>query len=425
MIGPEAMHPAMPRTFFIKLADDFNVTLDVEGPGILYFARYNHWHGSPWHYEVDRVDHLVQESSTDDPLRPTPDSVFQPRDLFPNPLAITWSETHGADLSWVPVAFRKSFRMAYSRTFYGTGYYIYHQFVEGAPLSRPISAWDGKAAPDAAMLNLIRSAGTDIAPRAGTAGIEQASGVLTLPANTAVPVWAFARGAAALRALEFSVPRAQALAFSAARLRVTWDDRPAPSIDAPVALFYGAGILYNRDNREYLVRSLPMVIRYDTDRVYLSSYFPMPFFRSARIQLVGAGTAAITDLHWKVRYAPFKDSPNNVGYFHATYADHPQPKAGQDLVLLDTRDEEGGGDWSGQFVGTSIIFSHNAVLSTLEGDPRFFFDDSQTPQAQGTGTEEWVRRRRLLGRRGYHPATGRPSHRREEPRQGAERRGQD
>jgi hypothetical protein len=29
------------------------------------------------------------------------------------------------------------------------------------------------------------------------------------------------------------------------------------------------------------------------------------------------------------------------------------------------------------------------VYGTLEGDPRFFFDDSQTPQAQGTGTEEW------------------------------------
>ena len=25
----------------------------------------------------------------------------------------------------------------------------------------------------------------------------------------------------------------------------------------------------------------------------------------------------------------------------------------------------------------------------MEGDPRFFFDDSLTPQAQGTGTEEW------------------------------------
>ena len=29
------------------------------------------------------------------------------------------------------------------------------------------------------------------------------------------------------------------------------------------------------------------------------------------------------------------------------------------------------------------------MLTTLEGDPRFFFDDSRTPQAQGTGTEEW------------------------------------
>ena len=29
------------------------------------------------------------------------------------------------------------------------------------------------------------------------------------------------------------------------------------------------------------------------------------------------------------------------------------------------------------------------TLRTLEGDPRFFFDDSLTPQAQGTGTEEW------------------------------------
>jgi hypothetical protein len=78
-----------------------------------------------------------------------------------------------------------------------------------------------------------------------------------------------------------------------------------------------------------------------------------------------------------------------VGYFHATYRDHPSPEPGRDLVLLDTTKEEGAAEWSGQFVGTSLIFSHSAVLTTLEGDPRFFFDDSLTPQAQGTGTEEW------------------------------------
>ena len=42
--GADASH------FLYQTADDFNVTLDVAGPGVLYFARYNHWHGSPWHY---------------------------------------------------------------------------------------------------------------------------------------------------------------------------------------------------------------------------------------------------------------------------------------------------------------------------------------------------------------------------------------
>ncbi len=188
--------------------------------------------------------------------------------------------------------------------------------------------------------------------------------------------------------LEFSVPAEEAVAFSRARLRVTWDDRAAPSIDAPVALFFGAGTLYNRDGREYLVKSFPNVIRYDSTKVYLQCYFPMPFFRSAKVELSGGGTD-FSRVSWKVRHAPFKGEPNHVGYLHATYGDHPSPERGKDLVLLDTTKVEGGGDWSGSFVGTSFIFSKEAVLTTLEGDPRFFFDDSQTPQAQGTGTEEW------------------------------------
>src|ERR1700677_1249982 len=35
--------------YLYQLADDDNVSLDVAGAGILYFVRYNHWHGSPWH----------------------------------------------------------------------------------------------------------------------------------------------------------------------------------------------------------------------------------------------------------------------------------------------------------------------------------------------------------------------------------------
>src|SRR5947199_1453725 len=92
--GADASH------FLYQLADDFNVTLDVEGRGILYFARYNHWHGSPWHYVVDGHDFIVRESSTSDPQHPMADSVFLPQKSFPNPLTWTWSMTKGADLMW-------------------------------------------------------------------------------------------------------------------------------------------------------------------------------------------------------------------------------------------------------------------------------------------------------------------------------------
>src|SRR5436189_4540887 len=64
--------------FLYQLADDRNVTLDVEGPGVLTFVRFNHWHGSPWHFEIDGIDNVVQETSTADPLHPKPNSVFLP-----------------------------------------------------------------------------------------------------------------------------------------------------------------------------------------------------------------------------------------------------------------------------------------------------------------------------------------------------------
>jgi hypothetical protein len=168
-----------------------------------------------------------------------------------------------------------------------------------------------------------------------------------------------------------------------------WDRRKEASVDAPVALFFGAGTLYNRDDREFLVKAFPSFIRFDQERVELTCFFPMPFFESARIELIGGAKEFVTNINWNIRTQPLKDLPAQLGYFHATYRDHPHPERGQDLELLDTQKTEGGGDWSGNFIGTSFIFSDRANLNTLEGDPRFFFDDSQTPQAYGTGTEEW------------------------------------
>ena len=357
--------------------------------GVLYFARYNFWHGSPWHYEVNGIDHVVQESSTATPTAPVSNSTFLPANVFPNPLTWTSSITKGADLMWVPIPFDSTFRMAYGRTCYGTGYYIYHLYADTSLLSEPLRPFDFSTTPDTAVVNLLNRAGTDIAPLAGTDGVTSTGGSLNLAAHDSLTVTVLSDGPATVRALTFSAPKTEAVALGRVFIRITWDNRQYPSVEAPLNLFYGTGSFYNRSNAEYLVKALPMCVRFDATNITLACYFPMPFIRSAKFELVNRDTATLTGIQWNIRTQPFSDSLNRVGYFHATYKDHGTGIPGQDLVFLDTKAAEGGGDWSGSFAGTSFIFSTAGVLTTLEGDPRFFFDDSRSPQAYGTGTEEW------------------------------------
>jgi hypothetical protein len=380
--GADASH------FLRREPDGTFVTLDVEGQGLLSFVRTNHWHGSPWHYVIDGHDDVVQESSTADPEHPVTGSTFLPAAAFPAPLALTWSTTQGADLSWISIGFTHSLRLGYERTHYGTGYYIYQLFAAGAPVSTAPTAWSADLQPPADVLALLARAGEDLAPQGD--GVDATAGQVDVPAaaDARVLVADLAGGPTAVRALRFEVPAASAVAFGRARLRITWDERATPSVDVPVALFFGAGTLYNRDGREHLVKALPVSIRFAAGTATLSTYFPMPFRRHARVELVSTGEA-VAGVAWQLRTTPWDLPAAHAGYFHVTYRDHPAPVRGDDLVLLDTEREEGGGPWCGHFVGTSFVFSERAELSTLEGDPRFFFDDSLTPQAQGTGTEEW------------------------------------
>ena len=373
--------------FLFMEDEEHNVTLDVIGKGVLYFVRTNHWHGSPWRYTVDRNRYTVRETATADPVdakRKFGKTVFIPEKPFPEPLVYTWSTTKGADLMWIPIPFEQSFQLAYGRTRYGTGYYIYHHYANEEYLSQPIKAWTINNIPDKRVLDLINSAGTDIAPK----NIKKQTSSIKLDKPTVE--FANIQSASSIRALKFTLPIDKAIDLERIRLRVTWDNRQHASIDAPLCLFFGAGTLYNREQSEYLVKGFPINIRYDykNNRVELACYYPMPFFKLARFELAGISPSD-AKIDYEIRYEPYSLPANRSSYFHATYQDIPVPEAGKDMILLDTKGIEGSTDWSGNFVGTSFIFTHDGNLGTLEGDPRFFFDDSRSPQTYGTGTEEW------------------------------------
>ncbi len=374
---------------FIRQIDDtHNVVIDETGPGILWFARFNHWHGSPWQYLVDGKEFIVKETSTADPVHPAKNSVFEPQKLFPPGLNYTWATTKGADLSWTPIPFQHNLRIAYGRAHYGTGYFILWKVPPGfANLSRPLASWDTENSVPPDVLDLIHRAGTDIGPRGDQS--QEDSGKLSLKPNARAQVWSATGQPTMIRRLAFWVPGEAAERFAAARLRIFWDNRRAPSVDAPIGLFFGAGSLLRDPNQEFIVKSFPMSIRFANNEYEFVTYFPMPFHKSARIELADTSGNAIDGIRWEVRREEYSDPPNWVGLFHATYRDFPHPERGRDLELLDTRKTEGGGDWCGHIVGTTYTFTKNGNLNTLEGDPRFYLDDSLTPQGQGTGSEEW------------------------------------
>lgn len=379
--GADASH------FLFANEETYNVSLDVKGKGALYFFRTNHWHGSPWHFVVDGKDNIIQETGTADPenaKKNIPKSVFIPGAPLPEPLNFTWATTKGADLIWTPMPFKESFRIAYSRTRYGTGYYIYQLVSDEDNLSQPITTWKPDQVPGEDVIDLLNKAGTDIAP----AKIKKLSGKVKLDKERVV-LADIKAASSVVRAVKITLPLDKAIDLERIRLVATWDGSKYASIDAPLCLFYGVGTFYNREEKEYLVRAFPVSIRFDypNKKVELGCYFPMPFFKSARIELAGI-TPGTTQISYEIRYEPLLTPANHNSYFHATYRDFPKPEPGKDMLLLDTEGEEGQNEWSGNFVGTSFIFSHGAYLGTLEADPRFFLDDNQTPN-YGTGTEEW------------------------------------
>jgi len=156
------------------------------------------------------------------------------------------------------------------------------------------------------------------------------------------------------------------------RLVISWDNEPTPAVDAPLALFFGAGTGPAR------VKALPVGILNET----LYCYFPMPFATGARVQLVNGGTQAISSAEFLLRYTPTARMPENLGYFHALHRSESPTTTGRDYTILD---ETG----TGHFVGVvEMMHSSDGNRGYLEGDERIYVDGALTPALYGTGTED-------------------------------------
>lgn len=184
-------------------------------------------------------------------------------------------------------------------------------------------------------------------------------------------------------------------------LRAWWDGEQDPSIEAPVGDFFGIG---HAETRNFSALPLQMSPQ---DGKGFNCFFPMPFAKSARIEVTSECEKAEVLFYYYVDYQLYDEAPQGVGYFHAQWRRQNPTDGISDEGMTNEMYEFGGtnatGDGNyvildtqgeGHYVGCNLNI-HNLRLTEKwnwygEGDDMIFIDgESFPPSLHGTGTEDY------------------------------------
>ena len=158
-------------------------------------------------------------------------------------------------------------------------------------------------------------------------------------------------------------------------LRMFWDGEETPSVEVPVGDFF-----CNGHSLRCNVNSIPIAVNPDHG---FNSYWPMPFRKSARIEIENQNKDAIHGFFFQITYE-LDEVPADAAYFHAQWRRAVSPIDNPEHVILD------GIAGKGHYVGTYLAWTQLADGWWGEGEIKFFMDgDKESPTICGTGTEDY------------------------------------
>ena len=168
-------------------------------------------------------------------------------------------------------------------------------------------------------------------------------------------------------------------------LRMFWDDEEEPSVETPIGDFFGLG-----HARTTYFASLPLSM---FDRGF-NCYFPMPFYRRAKIDVQYEGSECPLILYFYVDYDVHERLPDGLATFHAQWRRENPCRAVQ---LPNEQNVDGAENYiileaegHGHFVGCHLDIDALSPGWWGEGDDMFFIDGEKWPPAiHGTGTEDY------------------------------------
>lgn len=161
--------------------------------------------------------------------------------------------------------------------------------------------------------------------------------------------------------------------FRESEIRMRWDGHTRADVLAPTGIFFGCA------NHACNAASLPVSVeKLAGGRVRLSCYFPMPFWREARILWRNRSRHPLNALSAKVTVGPNSLDPARSGFFTTLYRSG-ETTYGRDWPLY----ESPGTGW---FVGVVQSMQNGHYC---EGDEHFYVDGAISPQINGTGSEDY------------------------------------
>ncbi len=180
-------------------------------------------------------------------------------------------------------------------------------------------------------------------------------------------------------------------------LRMYWDDEKEPSVEAPIGDFFGQGW-----GEEYLYNTLPLAAG-PTNGRGLNCYFPMPFSKRARIEVVNQSEKKCNSLYFYIDYEEHKKISKDQLRFHAWYNQElTEPMKGDENewnALRSPADENPtdednyliiDAEGEGHYVGVNYYVSCPSPMWYGEGDDMWNIDGEKWPfSLHGTGTEDY------------------------------------
>ncbi len=158
-------------------------------------------------------------------------------------------------------------------------------------------------------------------------------------------------------------------------IRMYWDGAKTPCVEAPLGDFFGLGLGVSSS----LISQMVTV----SEGRGLNCYWPMPFRKSARIEVENQGKTDVSSLFFQIDGERVKKFGKSVAYFHAQWRRENPTIIKQDYTILEA-------SGNGKYVGTMLSLVPLSGNWWGEGEVKLFIDgDKDLPTIAGTGTEDY------------------------------------